>query len=146
MTGPVNIEVLSEFSLREIWTAQERHSPHLTFILRKLVEDERRENHASARLKAAITESVILKQRETRASRIQLLTSFMLVSKGTSREVITHLNRMGLCMSYSQTWRRLEDVAADPERLRDVRSKPVLWVYDNLNIYRSLHHERTSDY
>ena len=146
MTGPVNIEGLSEFSLREIWTAQERHSPHLTFILCKLVEDERRENHASARLKAAITESVILKQRETRASGIQLLTSFMLVSKRTSREVITHLNRMGICMSYSQTWRRLEDVAADPERLRDVRSKPVLWVYDNLNIYRSLHHERTSDY
>ena len=51
MTGPVNIEVLSEFFLREIWTAQERHSPHLTFILRKLVEDERRESHASARLK-----------------------------------------------------------------------------------------------
>ena len=58
---------------------------------------------SSARLKAAITESVILKQRETRASGIQLLTSFMLVSKGTSREVITHLNRMGICMSYSQT-------------------------------------------
>ena len=70
MTGPVNIEVLSEFSLREIWTAQERHSSNLTFILRKLVEDERKENHASARLKAAITESVILKQRETRASGI----------------------------------------------------------------------------
>ena len=54
MTGPVNIEVLSEFSLREIWTAQERHSRHLTFILRKVVEDERKENHASARLKAVI--------------------------------------------------------------------------------------------
>ena len=146
MTGPVNIKGLSKFPMREIWTTQERQSPHLTFILRNLVEDERRKNHASARLKAAITESVILKQRATRASGIQLLTSFMLVFKGTSREVITHLNCMEICMSYSQTWRRLEDVAADPERLRDVRSKPVLCVYDNLNIYRSLHHERTSDY
>ena len=41
----------------------------------------------------------------------QLLVSLMLVARATSKHVITDLNHIGVCLSYSQTFRYVEDIA-----------------------------------
>ena len=145
LDGPVSLPSLEMFSVREIQQTLETYSPRLWTLLQRLVHSPcvDSSSEASARTKATISESLILKHRDPRASGMQLLTTFMLIAKGTNKEVITHLNHMGVCMSYSQAWRRLKSIASDPAGLQQLVDKPLLWVYDNLNIYQRVHHERS---
>eukprot|EP00118_Oscarella_pearsei_P007217 m.34573 g.34573 ORF g.34573 m.34573 type:complete len:252 (+) comp31999_c0_seq2:517-1272(+) len=93
-------------------------------------------------MKAVLAELIILKYCDARISGLQLLTTFMLIAKGTNREAKGHLNHMGVCQSYVQAWRRLTSIACDPRRLQNVIDEPCLWVYDNLNIFKGVRHER----
>ena len=144
LVGPVSPPELHQFSFRGIDDCLKTHSPHLYLLLQKLISsgDRREEAEDSVRMKTAVAESVLLKQRDPRASGMQLLTTFKLIAKGNSKDVLTHLNHMGICMSYRQAWRRLQTIADDPDRLKQFEGRQCLWVYDNFNLFGGVHHER----
>ena len=145
LEGPLSKSDLDSFSLTEIQDTLRSCSPHLWDMLCALAS---RPNISSAdwkgseisRLGATVTSSLMMKFRDARANGMQLLTSLVLIAKGTKKEAITHLNHLGICLSYQQAWRRLQSLAAADQG--SVFHQPLLWVYDNLNIYRGVRHER----
>lgn len=145
LDGPLSQTNLEAFSVREIQETLETHSPRLWTLIQGLVQGPSVEpaSKASIRLKATISEALMLKHRDPRANGLQLLTTFMLIAKGTNKEVITNMNHMGICLSYKQAWRRLKIIASDQTRVQRLAEKPLMWVYDNLNVFRGVHHERS---
>ena len=57
----------------------------------------------------------------------QLRVSLMLVARATSKHVITDLNHIGVCLSYSQTFRYVEDIARVIDNSRQLQgSSPCM--------------------
>ena len=49
---------------------------------------------------------------------------------------------MGVSVSYSGAWKYLKQLTNESMYTEAVRSGHWLWVYDNLNIHKSVRHER----
>ena len=49
---------------------------------------------------------------------------------------------MGVCVSYMTAWKYLRQLTQEARYLDTVREGHWLWVYDNLNLLRSVRHER----
>lgn len=52
------------------------------------------------------------------------------------------LNHAGVCLSYYSTWEHLRKMADESKFLERIQQHQHLFVYDNLNIYTAVHHER----
>lgn len=61
---------------------------------------------------------------------------------GYSFKAITILNHMGVCVSYVTAWKYLRQLTEEAQYLHTVRQGHWLWVYDNLNLLKSVRHER----
>ena len=57
-------------------------------------------------------------------------------------QAIMVLNHAGLCVSYATVWKYLKQLTAEARFLEIVREGHWLWVFDNLNVQRHVHHER----
>eukprot|EP00118_Oscarella_pearsei_P019716 m.211047 g.211047 ORF g.211047 m.211047 type:complete len:424 (+) comp39750_c0_seq3:337-1608(+) len=86
--------------------------------------------------------SMILKHRSNRAAVIPTLISLLMISKGTSKQVISDLNSLGVATLPTHSWQCLEKMA---ERHVDTlpESTRMIWAYDNLNIMKRIRHERS---
>ena len=56
----------------------------------------------------------------------------MLVARATSKQVITTLNHMGVCLSYSQTFSYVENAAKAIEQNRELQHGDWIVAYDNI--------------
>ena len=52
------------------------------------------------------------------------------------------LNHAGITVSYSTAWRYLNKLISDAKFTDGIHSGRMLWAYDNLNIHKSVRHER----
>ena len=52
------------------------------------------------------------------------------------------LNHAGITVSYSTAWRYLNKLISDAKFTDRIHSGRMLWAYDNLNIHKSVRHER----
>ena len=53
---------------------------------------------------------------------------------------------MGVCVSYVTAWKYLRQLTLEARYLEVVRHGHWLWVYDNLNLLRSVRHEREGNF
>ena len=94
------------------------YSPHLWNLLCALVSRSTVSSptsEATSRVGATIASSLMLKFRDAKASWMQLLTTLVLIAKGTKKEAITTLDHLGVALSYQQTWRRLQSMSTEGE-------------------------------
>ena len=57
-------------------------------------------------------------------------------------QVITFLNHAGLSSSYYSTWEHLKRLTDEARFLQLIKIDHWLWIYDNLNFYQTVRHER----
>ncbi len=128
--------------MKDIEDTMCRQSPHLFGILQALVKGKTDEEADSTCLQALITGTVALKFRDRQSSGMALLTAYMLVARSTGKQAITDLNHLGVSQSYQQVWRRLKNLANDYQDVQQLTKETHIWVYDNLNLYKGVRHER----
>ena len=129
--------------MKDIEDTTRRQSPHLFCILQALVKGKADEEADSTRLQALLTGTVVLKFRDRQSSGMALLPAYMLVACGTGKQGITDLNHLGVSQSYQQVWRRLKNLANDYKDVQQLMKETHIWVYDNLNLYKGVRHERS---
>ncbi len=57
-------------------------------------------------------------------------------------QAIAVLNHAGICTSYHTTWAYLRQLTTEAQYLDVVRDGHWQWVYDNINMYQRIRHER----
>ena len=61
-------------------------------------------------------------------------------------QAMTLLNHAGVCMSYTATWDHLLALTQQANLVSKIQSGHWIWAYDNVNIHRTLRHERQGEY
>ena len=85
--------------------------------------------------------SILAKSSNSRSKELQLLVSLMLVARDSQK--LVSLNRLGLCLSYTQTkeWiKRIPSYHGDCSRYSEGE---WILVFDKVNFFKKTRHERT---
>lgn len=167
--GPNTVGNLENFSLDVVMAEMKMNAPDVVELLLNLAKCERfQEGDADghqkhiASLRSTTALCTLLKGRCVKVLGLQLLLSFMLIARATSKQVVrggggTHnkncimnnspqviavLNHAGVCISYPTTWKYLRQITAEAMYLDRIREGHWIWAYDNLNIHQRVRHER----
>ena len=73
---------------------------------------------------------------------LQLLVSLLLTARAVSRQVITSLNHLGICLSYHQTMEWVKRLARETARDSTLKEGHWIVVFDNVNFQKRVRHER----
>ena len=167
--GPDTVPHFESFSVDSVITELRTHCPDVFRLLNTLGRVDRCEDPSNAQvtqLKSIISLLTLLKCRSVKVLGVQLLLSFMLIARATSKQVklfyskttctciynifftyihaqaISVLNHSGVCVSYNTAWKYLKHLTQEAKYLEVVRDGHWLWVYDYLNALQSVRHER----
>lgn len=146
-TGPIDTEdpgSLTEFSFSQLHDQLLQHAPNITFLLSTIGSsgDVTKTVTTPKDIHSLAAISVLAKKNSDNVKGFQLLLSLMLVARATSKLVITTLNHIGICLSYSQTLRYIENAARTIENSRELSHGHWIVAYDNINIQKRMRHER----
>ena len=162
---PNTVEHFKSFLVDNILAEIGHQAPDVYHLLcrlaRKGIEDG--DENADS-LKTVIALCTLLKGRSVRVLGVQLLITFMLIARATSKQVnylgnygtdlilstttllwlqaITALNHAGVCVSYWAAWKYLRTLANEALYLERVHTDHWIWVFDNLNFRKHVRHER----
>ena len=59
---------------------------------------------------------------------------------------MAHSGKRYICMSYTATWDYLLALTQQANLVSKIQSGHWIWAYDNVNIHRSIRHERQDEY
>ena len=96
--GPLTASDLDAFSVSDIQDSFKIWSPHLWSLLETLVRRPTSQSVEST-VSPTIVASLLLKSIFPRADGLQLLMIYLLMAKGTQKQVITTLNHLDVCLS-----------------------------------------------
>ena len=89
----------------------------------------------------SLTATTVLAKNSDHVKGFQLLLSLMLTARATSKSVITTLNHIAICLSYSQTIRYVENSARAIDKRRELQRGHWIVAYNNININKQVRHE-----
>ena len=143
-TGPVDAadacSLTADFSLHNLHSHLLIHAPKITLLLLSIGQADTTTGPNDIYSLAAVC--LLAKKTRDKVKDFQLLVSLMFVAKATSKQVITTLNHMGVCLSYSQTFRNVENAARAIEQNSELQHGDWAVAYDNINIEKRVTHDR----
>ena len=145
-TGPIDkADPLSlvDFTFTQLHDQLLEHAPQLTSLLSSIGQYADPGGISTLKgIHSLAAVCLMAKKNSDHVKGFQLLVSLMLVARATSKYVITDLNHIGVCLSYSQTFRYVEDIARAIDNSRQLQEGNWIVAYDNINIRKSVTHER----
>ena len=143
-TGPVDAadpsSLTADFSLHNLHSQLLTHAPKITSLLSSIGQTDTTTGLKDIYSLAAVC--LLAKKASDKVKGFQLLVSLKLVARATSKQVITTLNHMGVCLSYSQTFKYVGNAAKAIEQNRELQHGDWIVAYDNINIEKRVTHER----
>ena len=130
----------ADFSLHNLHSQLLTHASKITSLLSSIGQTDTTTGPKDIYSFAAVC--LLAKKASDNVKGFQLLVSLMLVARATSTQVITTLKHMGVCLSYSQTFRYVENAAKAMKQNRELQHGDWIVAYDNINIEKSVTHER----
>ena len=142
--GPSTHKLLHDFSISMLSDQLSKHSPHLHAIISTLncPHDDSAQAHAIHNIRGITALSIIARRRSNKMKGLQLLVSLMLTARAVSRQVITSLNHLGICLSYHQTMEWVKRLARETARDSTLKEGHWIVVFDNVNFQKRVRHER----
>ena len=145
--GPIeesDPSTLSDFTFSQLYDQLLQYAPNTTLLL-STIGGSRDFTRTVSNLKdihSLTAIAVLAKKNSDHVKGFQLLLSLMLIARATSKSVITTLNHIGICLSYSQTIRYVENAARAIDKRRELQRGHWIVAYDNININKQVRHER----
>ena len=144
--GPVNISdprSLTDFSFSQLHRHLLQHAPNITSLISSIGQNS--DVPASRDIPSLVAICLLAKKNSDKVKGFQLLLSLMLVARATSKQVITTLNHIGVCLSYRQTYRYVENTARAIEQSKELQTGHWIVAYDNMFKHaKKVVHERYS--